>query len=224
VLGALSELYAMSGQFERARDAYLRARSIFEELGNRLLASAVSTNAWRVEWLAGDPAAAVRLLQHDLEALATLGEQQLRSFVAATLANLLTEMGDLDGSDALSRESERIAEEDDVATQSGWRLARAGLLAARGSADEALALAEAAVAMLRETDTLHLLADGLLQQASVLRTTRRHALAIQVAAEAASLYERKGDVVGLARAASAVTDAAEAFAQASRGTADPAGA
>src|SRR5205085_2261595 len=69
VLGSLARLHALAGDFERARDAYRRARAVLEDLGSNVLAASLSLDSHAVELLAGDPAAAERELRRDYDAL-----------------------------------------------------------------------------------------------------------------------------------------------------------
>src|SRR5438105_604150 len=69
VLGSLARLYALDGDFERARDAYRRARAVLEDLGTNVLAASLSLDSHAVELLAGEPAAAERELRRDYDAL-----------------------------------------------------------------------------------------------------------------------------------------------------------
>jgi hypothetical protein len=59
--------------------------------------------------------------------------------MAASLAWIVARREELDEAAALSHESEGAGMEDDIATQSAWRVARALVLARRGAIDEAVA-------------------------------------------------------------------------------------
>jgi hypothetical protein len=65
--------------------------------------------------------------------------------MAASLAWIVARREELDEAAALSHESEGAGMEDDIATQSAWRVARALVLARRGAIDEAVALARQGV-------------------------------------------------------------------------------
>ena len=90
----------------------------------------------------------------------------------------------------------------DSLTQALWRGARARALALDGHADEALALAREAVAVLEPTDLLSDRGDAMLDLAAVLSTCGRREDAERAARAAVALYERKGNAVAAARAQS----------------------
>ena len=80
-----------------------------------------------------------------------------------------------------------------------WRSARAKVLARRGEAGEAGAAAREAVAIAERTDLLNTQADALLGLAEVLALAGRDDEAGAAARAAAERYERKGNLVSLAR-------------------------
>jgi hypothetical protein len=81
-----------------------------------------------------------------------------------------------------------------------WRVARAQIQAPAGEAAAAERLARQAVALAAPTDFLDLQATALLALARVLRESRSPEVA-SVAAEAQTVYERKGNIVGAGWAA-----------------------
>ena len=88
-----------------------------------------SFSSGRVELLAGDAAAAERELRRGYDYFSRLGERYLLSSVAGLLAEALGAQGRLDEAEALSRETEALAAEDDVEAQTLWRSTRAKVLA-----------------------------------------------------------------------------------------------
>ena len=133
VLAAIAQLQAMDGRFERRAGARTGARrTMLVELEATLEASATSIESSRVELLAGDLAAAEAELRRDDEALAALDEAYFRSTVAAILANVLVEQGDLEEATRYAELAERLADADDTWSQAAWRTARAGVLVRRG--------------------------------------------------------------------------------------------
>src|SRR3989304_5744822 len=88
---------------------------------------------------------------------------------------------------------ERAGAEDDVSTQVLGRSARARILAARGSAEEAESLARDAVERSEATDDLNMRADTLVDLGEVLRTAGDRAGAEAALASALELYETKGN-------------------------------
>jgi tetratricopeptide (TPR) repeat protein len=115
-------------------------------------------------------------------------------------AHALYELGRFEDAEGGASTAEELAAEDDVEAQALWRSVRAKLLARRGRHGEALALAEQAVAILRDTDATTMQADALLDLATVdtLRGARDEAVA--AADEARMRYGLKGHLVGVRRA------------------------
>ncbi len=191
----LAQLLAMDGQFDRARGLIERARGSLMELGRKVLAAALATDSWRIEMLAGDPAAAERGLRRDIAVLESIGEKYFLSTVAAGLSHVLYAQGKLAEAESISRVAEELTGEDDVMSQVLWRSARAKIAGRGGRTDEALAFAADAVARARETDGPVTLADALADEAEVLALAGHPEEAGARLTEAHGLYRRKGDVV-----------------------------
>jgi len=192
-LRALAWVRAMQGRFEEARDLVRRVRAIFDDLGLRLRSTFVSETAGAIEMLAGDAAAAEREWRSGFDAAVEMGEQGFQSTVAALLAHALVEQGRLEEAEEMVSLSERAGAEDDVSTQVLGRSARARILAARGSAEEAESLARDAVERSEATDDLNMRADTLVDLGEVLRTAGDRAGAEAALASALELYETKGN-------------------------------
>ena len=92
MLQPLAGLHAMEGRFDEARALIAAADAAFEEVG-RTLGSAVSHHAAMVELLAGDPAAAERLLRQGYAALEEMGEKAVLSTTAAFIGQALLAQG-----------------------------------------------------------------------------------------------------------------------------------
>jgi len=199
VLVVLGELRAMRGQFDVARDAYESGRDMLEELGRSLLSSSTSVNGWRIEFLAGDLAAAERELLRDYERLAEMGEQFLLSTVAARLATVLVTAGRTDEAAAFVATAQEASAPDDVEAQALWRGAKARQLATMNSLDEAVTLATEAVELLRRTDSPVFLADALVDLGEVLKAAGRSTDARTPLREAMDLYSAKGSLACLER-------------------------
>jgi class 3 adenylate cyclase/tetratricopeptide (TPR) repeat protein len=191
----MSPLHAMSGEFDTARRLYGEARASFDELGATLLGARTSLQSAVVELLAGDLEAAEQELRRDYETLDRLGERYLRPTIAANLALIRCRRKDFDDAARFASISEEIAAEDDVESQALWRSARALILTRDGDRAAAEATARAAVELLRRTDALVQIADALIVQASVLDDQGRAEERAAALSEAASLYERKGNLV-----------------------------
>ena len=93
VLGGLGYLEAMGGRPDEGRVLYGRSRAIYEELGMSFVLAARAILPAGIEAMAGELEAAERELMVGYEALSAIGENELRSTVAATLAHTLFGLG-----------------------------------------------------------------------------------------------------------------------------------
>jgi class 3 adenylate cyclase/tetratricopeptide (TPR) repeat protein len=209
VHASLAQLYAMQGEFERARKLYNGARALLQDLGGGVLSASTSLDSAQVEILAGDYLAAERELRRDYEALSAMGEKYLRSTIGGLLARALVFQGRHDEAEQLTRDVEAIASEDDTDAQAVWRGARARALANRAELTAAITLAEEAVALRRRTDSPVLQAEALSDLAEVLRLSDRFVDARAALQEALSLVEAKGDIVSTKRVRAEIEALAE---------------
>jgi tetratricopeptide (TPR) repeat protein len=196
VRGSLARLYALGGDFERARESYRRARAVLEDLGTNVLAASLSLDSHAVELLAGDPAAAERELRRDYEALDRMGEKYLLSTIAGLLAHAVCRQGRYDEANTLCTITASVAAVDDPQSQALWRSVRAKVLAHRnGDRERAVALAREAVEILRGTDAILWQADALVDLAVTLTAVGDKSEAGRARDEAAALYALKGSAV-----------------------------
>ena len=202
VMTRLAELYARRGEIGRGRDTYRNARAMLTELGSDLHAASVALQAWRVEMLAGDVAAAERELRDAHGVLESLGDRYYLSTVAAALAVVLVEAGRLDEADAFADEAARLADDDDVQSQTLWRRARARSDAARGQFEEAVRSAREAVRLSGSTQDVLMHAEALRDLANVLRTAGDNEAALVASRAALEQFAAKGDLVSVAQAQS----------------------
>ena len=199
-LRALAGLKAMAGSFSEARELFASHREVLGELGLRVTAASAAETSGIIEMLAGDPAAAERELAEGYGILDEIGESANFPDLAAKLAEALYAQGRDDEAFELSEVSKRASAPDDLSPGVQWRAVQAKLLAKRGDAAAAEALAREAVALAGETDFLVLHADALMDLAEVLRLTDRDSEAAPFVEQALELYEQKGHVVGAERA------------------------
>jgi class 3 adenylate cyclase/tetratricopeptide (TPR) repeat protein len=200
VLGSLARLYALRGEFARAREAYRRARQTLEDLGPNVLAASLSLDSHAVELLAGDPVAAENELRRDYEALDRMGEKYLLSTIAGLLAQALCAQGRFEEANRMCSVTASAAAEDDPQSQALWRSVRAKVLARRRDREKALELAQSAVDQLRETDALVWQADALVDLAETRLLLDDIVGAREAVSEATRLYELKGSEVAAERA------------------------
>jgi class 3 adenylate cyclase/tetratricopeptide (TPR) repeat protein len=200
ILSSLAVLLAMRGEFGEARAQWARAQAFWEELVMPAQQAIRAIDASTIELLAGDAEAAERELRTGYDLLVEIGDVHFRPMLAAYLAGVLVEKGNLGDADALASYAESHSWEDDIVTEVMWRVARAQIQAHRGSAPEAERLAREAVGLTAPTDFLDLQATALLALARVLRAAGSPQGGT-VAAQAQAVYERKGNTVGAGWAA-----------------------
>jgi class 3 adenylate cyclase/tetratricopeptide (TPR) repeat protein len=195
VESVLSVLTAMTGDFDEARRLYRHSQAVLTEMSGGIDALSGSFDSSRVELLAGDIDAAYAELVRDYDALGAINESFFRSSVAARLAAVTAQRGDLDAATHYAQVAEELGEADDLDTQVGWRIARARIAAARDDPETARALAAEAVRLVSETTDGLLRSDALSGQADVLEAIGDRESAGPPLREALELYEAKGDVV-----------------------------
>jgi class 3 adenylate cyclase/tetratricopeptide (TPR) repeat protein len=200
ILSSLAVLVAMRGEFGEARAQWARAKALWYELGMAHQQAIRTLDASTIELLAGDAEAAERELRTGYDLLVEIGDVHLRPTLAAYLASVLVEEGNLGDAEALASYAESHSWENDIVTQVMWRVARAQVQARTGGAGEADRLAREAVDLAAPTDFLELQATALLARARVLREAGSPE-ASSVAGRAKAVYDRKGNIVGAARAA-----------------------
>jgi tetratricopeptide (TPR) repeat protein len=200
IVSSLAVLLAMRGEFAEARAQWARARAFWEELGLPHQQAIRAIDASTIELLAGDAEAAERELRTGYDLLLEIGDVHLRPMLAAYLAAVLVETGNLGDADALASYAESHSWEDDIVTEVMWRVARAQYQARTGETAEAERLGREAVELAAPTDFLDLQATALLALARVLREAGAPQAA-SVGAEAQAVYERKGNIVGAGQAA-----------------------
>jgi len=191
----LAQLTAMAGDFDAARALCRASQATFEELHAGIYTSSTSLDAGRVETLAGDDAAAERLLRRDFDALSAIGEKYSLSSIAGVLAHAIERQGRVDEAAEVARIAEELSAPDDVDAQAIWRGAKARVLADRGDYQTAITLAREAVAMRQQVDTLIDQVDALTDLAVVLERAGDAAGSVGALREALAVAGAKGDVV-----------------------------
>jgi tetratricopeptide (TPR) repeat protein len=196
VSSSLAGLRAMRGDFDEARAHVAAARGVYSDLGLRFAIAGLDQIAGWVEVLSGDAEAAEREFRNGYEILADVGARDL---LAAELARVLVAEGRLDEGEQYVAIAEE-ASGGDIAPQIIWRAVKARLAATKGSEQEAVKLASAAVALAQQTDAIAMIADANLALADVLRIVGREHDAHKAAERALAHYSRKGHTIGEARA------------------------
>jgi tetratricopeptide (TPR) repeat protein len=193
-----AQLEAMGGRIDEARALNARAEHIFIEVMHapRMLMFLAESQA-TVEALAGDHEAAARALRSRLELARENGEPYYVSQTAARLALVLRTIGLADEASTCARLSAESAPVEGVAEQALSRIALAGIAWDGGDHVAAVRLAREAISIAPE-EMPNLRADVLTEAASILRVSDAQA-ATEAEAEAARLYELKGNVVARSR-------------------------
>ena len=196
VLRAKAYLEAMRGRFAEARALIGEAETIAQELGlQTLLAAGVLRSAGEIELLAGDPAAAERLLGRGGEILERERDWGHFTSLAGLHAESLIAQGRAE--EALERieTAERRLLEDDSDAQIILLRARSQLAAKRGALEEAEAFAHRANERAERTDDLSLRGGVLTDLAALYELSGRPEEAKAALERALALYEQKGNVV-----------------------------
>jgi class 3 adenylate cyclase/tetratricopeptide (TPR) repeat protein len=201
-VNALAYLHAMSGEFDLAERFLQQANETLHELGS--LHSTVSHIEALIRLLADQPARAEVPLRADIEALAPMGAGSLLATTTAMLAQAVFAQGRATEAYELCQAAADAAPTDDIFTQVIWRGVKAKILAAEWRCDQAEALADEAVALVKPTDLLSLHGDAMLDLAEVLRACGRTDDSDRAVRTGLSLYENKGNVAGAARARSLI--------------------
>jgi class 3 adenylate cyclase/tetratricopeptide (TPR) repeat protein len=146
-------LLGMTGEFAQARRLAAEGRQASLELGLMVSYAATSQAAALIELLAGDPAAAERLLREAHEILAAAGERGYLSSVSALLALALARQERYAEAEPFADEGRRIGHEQDLITQIYCRVAQAHVAASRGAHDAARRLAHEAAELAADYDS-----------------------------------------------------------------------
>lgn len=198
---ALAHLHARRREFDEARSRVATLRTFLHETGQVYMYWFFSEVAADVEALAGDNAAAVRVLAEGAEQLERIGERA--PTIEVFLAHYLYDQGDLAG-------AERFAVLGGSAKGFFEKPLALGVLgkirARQGQGDEAERLASEGVALLEATDFLVDLATVLFDLGEVFRLGGKTEEARSAFERALDASERKGDLVSADRARTALAE------------------
>ena len=172
-----------------------------EDRGMSLLAASLRGFSLGLIYIgADDLPAAARSLRAGCDQFAAAGDKGSFSTLAAQLAFVLYETGDLQEAYRYSELSEEAGADDDLATQLMWRCARAAVFAARGEASEALRLANESVAIADTTEALLWWCDARMGRGEVYRLLDMKDEAAADFRRCVELYEKKEAPLYAARA------------------------
>jgi ATP/maltotriose-dependent transcriptional regulator MalT len=170
------------------------------ERGMRLQVAMWMAVAWDIEMLAGDHAAAERAARQGCEQLERLGEHAFLSTQSCGLAGALYALGRYDEAGQSALRGLELSGRDGLLTQVMGLGVRSRILARKGQASAALALAEEAGSLARTTDSPWIQGDAALDLAEVLHLTGDRVRAAEMTQRAIDCYQRNGMTARVARA------------------------
>ncbi len=197
---ALGVMTAMTGEFNEGRALVERAHRTWSEFGDTIGILRASESRRGVEMLAGNFVAAEEETRRALKRLENIGDRGGHASRAGFLGEALVAQGRFEEAEHYALLCREGAPQDDVEAQALWRQVLARVLAHKGDLERAGRLAAEAVARAELTDAFSWHASLLLNQAEVLSMAGHTHEAKLVARRALRLFERKGDLVGAARA------------------------
>ena len=198
-VGAIGLLRAMQGDFDEARALVDEVRRTLEELDLGQAVAAHSIAVSEVESMAGDDAAAERILRVGYAEISALGDEFSAMNAAWRLGLFLARQEKDDEAEQFARIAEH-AEPKSLWVDVWWRVVLAQVEAHRGNRTRPQELVQAALARMASVRESGMQADVLLESADALRAAGFDDEAAALTAEAAGIAERLGYVVALRRA------------------------
>jgi tetratricopeptide (TPR) repeat protein len=180
-------LLAMLGQIEEAWALGLSADEQARELG----ISSGATFLGELALIAGDRQAAAEYLRVSCEEMEKRGTTAVLSSYAPLLGRVVCVLGRPDEAERLANKGRELGDAEDLWTQALWRQAQALVHSARGEHEEAVRLAEEALAWWTPSDSLLRQGEAYCDLAEVLAAAGRRDEAIAAWREALDCYERK---------------------------------
>ena len=148
----LAGLRAMRGDFDEARELWLAARNLYEELGLNFRRAARAVIAAQIETLAGDDEAAERSFAGPMRRSSGWARRERGRRSRHSWPNASTSRGDDEEAESFTEITEELAADDDLEPQVLWRSVRAKVLAKRGQLEQAEKLAREAAELVEGTD------------------------------------------------------------------------
>ena len=189
-LRCLAVLELLRGRPDKARSMLADARQVVADLGLRHGLMETELFAGFIESMVGDQVAAEPHFRTAMEGLDALGVGADSGQAAALLARSVLAQGRIDEADRYAAESERLAGHN-LKTAIAWRAVRAEILAGQGNHDEAVAMANEAVAVAAGTDLVLDHAEACLALGRVLAAAGDEPGATRARRDAATLYSAK---------------------------------
>jgi class 3 adenylate cyclase/tetratricopeptide (TPR) repeat protein len=188
------------GRFDQARPLLTETLAQMNERGMRLQVATWMQLAWEIEMLVGDHAAAERAARQGCEQLERLGEHSFLSTQACELAEALYALGRYGEAEQWALRGLELGGKDDLLTQVLGLGVRSRILARKGQASAALALAEEADSLATTSDSPWMQGDAALNLAEVMHLTGDRMRATEMTQRAIDCYQRNGATARVARA------------------------
>jgi tetratricopeptide (TPR) repeat protein len=187
---------AMLGRIDEARALHAELRrELAERGGAKVVLAALEGYGLVIEFLAGNPEAAVAAGEESCRLRAELGRSAELSTVAAALAGVYCDLGRLDDAERWVTRAAELGAADDAVTQMLWRQARARVLARRGEHEEAERLGREAVEIGETTQDLGSQAETRADLGEVLALAGRPEEAAEALEQALARFEAKENLV-----------------------------
>ena len=199
-------LLAMQGREEEYRVELAQVDLLMGEIGLPEALAKTYQGRGEAERFLGHPERAEQQFRRSVEQWDVLGETGFNSTITALLASVLCDLGRFDEAEVNTRRSRELSADDDFASQSAWRMAQARVLSHRGEHDDALALADEAIAINETTDYLTWQAESDEVRGMVLAAAGRTDEAQEAYDRALERFERKGVVPAAERVRARITE------------------
>ena len=196
---SLAGLFALRGDFEKARRLFRDAAATYEEFGLRFRRATQSFVGAQIELLAGDVPAAEQELLASTAAFDEIGAATSATTHRALLTEVVSQLGRLEEAEELVRRVAAEAPSHDLIAHVLWRCALARIRAREGAAREAVELATEARGLLREAEFPQLAIATLTAAAEAAAAADDGAEAERLLAEARKVAEAKGALASLAQ-------------------------
>jgi tetratricopeptide (TPR) repeat protein len=186
----------MLGRFDEARALQAELRTeLVERGGAKALLAALIGYGLEIEFLAGDPEAAVAAGEESCRLREELGRWAELSTTAGGLALVYAELGRLEDAERWAARAEELGAPEDAVTHMLWRQARARVQARRGELEEAERLVREAIEIGETTEDLNSKAEARADLGEALALADRHEEAVGAVEAALARFEAKENVV-----------------------------
>ncbi|MDQ4125194.1 MAG: AAA family ATPase [Actinomycetota bacterium] len=194
---SLAQAYAMSGDLDAAHECVRSQQEICSDVSFAFIHASGAFERAQVALLSGNRAVAEAEARAGCEFLERIGEKGILPTLQTQLADLVYASGDLAEARKLAEAARDLSAPDDSLTEMKWRSVLSKIAAREGELDEAVRLAEAAVAVGAKTGYLDWYAGVLVDTAEAMAAAGRRDAAIASLEQAEAMYSRKGNVVSV---------------------------